>query len=179
MKCHSHLKYLSSGLIIIALIAGCATSKKPAGKSSKSTGRSPLPKTPRFALPGGNSENWRYLGTTDDNQIADEIDYTSIESVIINTYKYQDRKTIISPNTFTYASGQPQYKFAIGSWMINCVKEQYLLTQTTIYDTYGNLIKQYDYTNDNDVKWLKFGHGSIAYMQYNFICLNQNKNLGY
>jgi hypothetical protein len=157
-------------------LSNCATNSKNSG--AKSGGRI-VPATQKFTLPGGNSSNWRYLGTTDDNLIANEISDSSIESSGKQTYKYQDRKTIVDVNSFEYLPNQPKYKFALGSWLMDCSSKQYLILKISIYDKLGNLIKNYDYTNNDSVKWLQFGEGSLANIQYNYICLNVNRNLGY
>ncbi|MFN8770189.1 MAG: surface-adhesin E family protein [Neisseriaceae bacterium] len=162
-----------------AFISGCASTKKSSNFGGSTKTKVSVPRVPKFVLPGGNSGNWRYIGTTEDNQIADEIDDSSIKSSKVQTYQYLDRKTIINPNTFNYSKDQPRYKFSISSWEMDCANQQYLLTKATIYDTYGTLIKGYDYSKDDSVKWLKFGQSSIASIQYNYICLNQNKMLGY
>ncbi|MCE2705489.1 MAG: hypothetical protein LW807_00195 [Proteobacteria bacterium] len=162
------------------LIVSCATSKQNTSSiNNNSNIKSILPKVPKTSLPGGNTDNWRYIGTTDNNQIADEIDNNSIKSINIQIYQFLDRKTIVSPNNFVYANQQQPYKFALGLWTINCIDKKYILNQMSIYDTYGTLIKTYDYTSDSNVKWLIIGDKTIAEMQYEYICLSQNKNLGY
>lgn len=173
------LAYLGFVYLIIVLVTGCANSKMSTDNNKNSRTNLQIPKSPKFTLPGGSYNNWRYIGTTLDNQIADEIDDNSIKSVDIQTYQYQDRKTIISPRTFIYVQGQTPYKFALSEWIMDCAKHAYLLQHVNIYDTYGAFIKNYDYSKDNSVKWLNFGENTIASMQYNYICLNQNKMLGY
>jgi len=162
---------------LVFMLVSCATNNSRI-LSSKS-GKVNLPNVQKFNLPGGNTSNWRYLGTTDDNLIANEINDSSIESNRDGSYKYQDRKTIVNPDLFTYSPQQPRYKFALGMWLMDCSNRQYLLLKMSIYDRLGNLLKSYDYSSDDSVKWLQFGEGSLASMQYNYICLNIKRNLGY
>ena len=162
----------------------CATTSNISNISNKNksnntknlTGKTVVPKVPKFTLPGGNLDNWRYIGTTANGKFADEINDASIKSTAIQTYKFTDRKTMITNKAILPSN---VYKFTIGQWLMDCSNKQYLLTNISTYDTYGTLIKNFDYASNDSVKWLKFGNGSIAEMQYNYICLNQNKSLGY
>ncbi len=162
------------------MISSCATSN--AGKyntTNLQNVKANLPKVPKYVIPEGSGENWRYIGTTDNNQIAVEINESSITSTAIQIYKFEDRKTIVTPNTFIYQPSQKIYKYALGMWLMDCANKQYLLNKMSIYNIYGTFIQEYDYSTDDSVKWLKFGSGGIGEMQYNYICLNQNRFLGY
>ncbi len=166
-------------VLIICMLTNCASTNEKTKNKNLQNVKSNLPKVPKYTIPGGTDESWRYLGTTENNQIAIEINESSIVSSAIQTYKFQDRKTIINPNTFVYTPNQKKYRFALGYWLMDCANKQYLLNKMSIYDIYGTLIQEYDYTRDDSVKWLKFGNSSIGELQYNYICLNQNRFLGY
>ena len=164
-----------STIFVTIVLAGCSSPSK-----DYKTTKNKIPKIPKFVLPGDNSEKWRYLGTTEENQISSEIDSSSIKLDKNNIFVFNDRKTIINPNKFFYSkTTQTPYKFSIGYWAIDCTNKQYILTKITTYDTYGRSIKTFDYSNDNNIKWLAIGENTIANMQYNYICLKQNNNLGY
>lgn len=144
-------------------------------KSYKSTKKTNMPKVPQKKLPGGNGDNWRYLGTTNDNLLALEINDTSITSSnSIN--KFQDRKTVIAPNKYNY-QGQPNYKYSLSWWQLNCSQKQFMVTSSSIYDTYGNLLKNYSFSGNQ--QWSSVIDGSIAEQQYNYVCKGLNRTLGY
>ena len=151
------------------------------GSTSSHKRQSPLPKVTTVQEPGGNGRNWRYLGLSDDSQLINEINESSIQSTdkpLI--YSYQDRKTVANINKFTaYVAGQPHYKFLISNWQMDCNTKQYLILNSTLYDELGVTQLTYNYVNGNNVKWVKIGGGSLAELQYNYICLNQKRNLGY
>ena len=133
--------------------------------------------------PGGTGDNWRYMGTTDDGTLIDEVNVDSIRSGVSDTnsqiFSFEDRKTVILANKFAYPVNEPHFKYLISSWQINCTSMEYLMKTTTLYNEVGTKLTSYDYNNDNNIKWLKLGSGSFAQMQYNFVCLNINRNLGY
>lgn len=163
-------------IIISSSLNGCAWLS-----GSPDTTNIKIPKQQAKPIPGGNLINWRYLGTTTDGQLVDEINESSIiKSQESQIYLYQDRKTVVNPNQFSsYTNGQPHYKYVLSNWQIDCTNQQYLITSAEIYNDVGLQLQIYDYKNNNDVRWLRFGSGSIAELQYNYICLNQNRNLGY
>lgn len=172
--------YCSLGLIVN--IGGCAlfggsSSHKKSGKNSAIS----VPKVTVVTPPVGNDKNWRYLGLSDDGQLIDEINDSSIKPTDkAQIYNYQDRKTVTDINKFTaYTTGQPHYKFLLSNWQMDCNSKQYLILNTTLYDSSAIEQLKYDYTTDNSVKWVKIGNGSLAQLQYNYICLNQKRNLGY
>ena len=176
------MKLNSLSLVITILaVSGCAWLSSSSNNKSYS-GRSKLPKV-QIQKPGGSGNNWRYLGTTDDGVVVDEIDINSINGVGGNAntqvFNYQDRKTVVIPNQFSYPSNQPRFKYLLSTWQINCTSKEYILSTTTLYNESGVKLIHYNYANNSDVKWLQLGNGSFAQMQYNFICLNINRNLGY
>lgn len=140
-----------------------------------------VPKVTLRGPPGGTDKNWRYLGLSDDGQIIVEINDTSIiTTATAQIYNYQDRKTVVEPNSFTaYTAGQPHYKFLLSNWQMDCNLKQSIILNTTLYDVSAVEQMHHDYSTDNSVKWIKIGSGSLAELQYNYICLNQNRNLGY
>jgi hypothetical protein len=141
-----------------------------------------LPSANLSKAPGGVGADWRYMGITKDNQITDEIDANSIENVNINSmpnFIYRDRKTIVNPLQYNYPPEQPQFKYLISSWQMNCKTKQYLLNSTTLFNAKGQQISQNSYINNVNVNWLQIDANSFAQLQFNFVCLNQNRNLGY
>jgi hypothetical protein len=173
-------KNLFSLILITLSISSCAWMSSSKGSSQTKTS---IPKTPPMQKPGGTASNWRYMGTTDDGTLIDEINVNSItsgsSSQNIQIFNFEDRKTVVIPNKFAYPNNQPHFKYLISAWQMNCITQEYLMRKTTLYNDIGTKMTQYDYTNDNNVKWMKLGSGSFAQMQYNFICLNINRNLGY
>ena len=173
-------KYISTTLSITITIclSGCASFYSSANKPY--TGKISLPKAPALQIPGGNTSNWRYLGTSTNGQIIAEINNSSIVATNdANQYSFQDRKTIYNPHTYQYANGQTPYKYILENWLINCSSEQYVLVSATSYNKLGAQLNSYDYTGDNNVRWMQFGDDSIANAQYKYICQNLNRNLGY
>lgn len=175
---NKYIKLYFSSAVILSL-SGCAWFGSGANKKSNSNGR--VPKVTTITPPGGNDKNWRYLGLSDDGKLIVEINDTSISQTnkpLI--YNYQDRKSVVNPNTFnSYTTGQPHYKYLLSNWKMDCNTKQYLILNTTLYDTSAIEQLRYDYSTDNSVKWIKIGSGSLAELQYNYICQNQKRNLGY
>lgn len=174
---NKYLKNLITPTISLLLIS-CASqsSSNTYSKNHKSTQKSSLPKVPAKVLPGGSGDNWRYLATSDDNQIAIEINDSSIsKNSSIN--KFQDRKTIINPAKFNYQNFTPNYKYSLSWWQLNCDQKQIIINSTSIYDEFGKLIKNYSF-NSNNV-WSNISSDSIAEQQYNYICNGTKRNLGY
>jgi hypothetical protein len=154
---------------------GCALFSSP-----KRSTRYRIPTTPQAQIPGTTNDNWRYLGTTADGQLIIEINESSITGTsTLQVYSFNERKTIVDPRTFSYGVNMPRYKYMLSNWQMNCSTLQYIIIAATVYDQYGKKLQGYDYSHDNSVRWLQFGTGSIAQMEYNFICLGQNRNLGY
>ncbi|MDQ5920448.1 MAG: hypothetical protein QG673_504 [Pseudomonadota bacterium] len=167
------------------LVSGCAWLGGGNSSGSNKSGKTSIPKTGLIHKPGGTGSNWRYLGTTDDGILVDEIDVNSISKATNNSNgqisSYQDRKTVVLPNKFTYPSNQPNFKYLISTWQMNCTSKEYLLNTVTLYNESGVKLIHYNYSNDSDVKWLKPGDGSFANEQYNLICVDNAtaRNLGY
>ena len=157
------LRYL---LIILnlSLLNGCAIN------SSTKSWKSSVPKVPAKQLPGGSADTWRYLGST--NLVAVEINESSI-STNANFDSFQDRKTVIEPNKLNYQG--TAYKYALSWWQLNCTHKQYLINATSLYDSFGKLITTYPLTTN----WSTIASGSIAELQYNYLCQGTNRTLGY
>lgn len=170
-------------LILLALsggifLSGCGSLSSP--ESKPYTGRISLPKAPALQIPGGNTSNWRYLGTSTNGKLIAEINNSSIVATKDpNQYSFQGRKTIYNPYAYTYANGQEPYKYIIENWLIDCTNKQYVLVNATTYNKLGVQLNTYDYTGDDSVRWMKFGDDSIANAQYEYVCQNKNRNLGY
>lgn len=160
----------SFNLVSCALFSS-TNNKKPKPKKSN------IPKVSAKQIPGGTGDNWRYLGISKDNQMAIEINESSLKNNNILSL-FQDRKTIINPSKFNYASITSNYKYSLSWWQMNCSLKQYTITTTSIYDNNGNLIKTYPFS-DPTTPYSKITSGSIAELQYNYVCLGINRNLGY
>ena len=164
-------------MFILALTSSCAfffpNSKKPH--------QQPFPKAPTQVSPGGNGDNWRYIGTTNDGMLVIELNNNSIQNTKHNPelFNFEDRKMVVEPTQYTYPNGQPHFKYVINAWQIDCKNKKYLLLNAKTYNPAAKLLGSYNYANDNNVKWISFGEGSIAELEYKFICLNQKRNLGY
>lgn len=172
----SSIKYSSLGLLV--LLNGCAWFSSSRGTTHKKTA---LPKAPTIRVPGGIGDNWRYIGTTTDGLIVVELNNNSIQAVKNNNelFNFEDRKTVVEPSQYTYSANQPHFKYIINTWQMDCQNKKYLLINANMYNQAAVSIGKFDYSNNNDVKWLNFGEGSIADLEYKFVCLNQNRNLGY
>lgn len=163
-------KYMRNNIYYLLLIGlvGC---------SSFNTG--PLPTVPQAQLPGGKGDNWRYIGTTNDGQLIIEVNNDSIKSASPQVYSFQERKTVKDTSQFQYLSNQVHYKYILSDWLMDCNNKQYILSNVSIFNELGSQIEKIDYSNNSNIKWLKFGSGTIAELEYNYICLNKNRQLGY
>lgn len=159
------------GLLTI-LLSNCAINSSTKNTKAK---KKPVPKVPAKQLPGGTTDNWRYLGTSQDGQIAVEISESSIAKTD-NQTKFQDRKTIINPTVLGNHNSLGNYKYSLSWWNMNCGTKQYFITNTAIYDDYGRLIKNYNFSNNQPIN---INGGSIAELQYNYVCQSINRQIGY
>ena len=170
-------------LILNLLLNGCAWFGSQPSTSGTRRKTTTIPHTKLTQIPYGNGDNWRYLGITPNNSLIDEINSASIKNInSINTpttISYQDRKTVTLPNKFIYSPNQPHFKYVLSNWQINCITKEYLLSDTTLFDNLGNQISHYHYINNVNVAWLKIEPNSFSQLQFNFICLRINNNLGY
>jgi len=158
--------------LFVSILSNCAiNSSNKTHKSKKSS----IPKVPAKQLPGGTSDNWRYLGTSQDGQISVEISESSINKTDTQT-KFQDRKTIINPTTLSASNAISKYKYSLSWWSMDCNNKQYFISSTAIYDDYGKLIKDYSFSNNQPIN---IGSGSIAELQYNYVCQGINRQIGY
>lgn len=166
-------------ILITICVSSCAMfgGSNTSNKSNKSK-KSSLPKAMVPKEPGGRGNNWRYLGVSDDGMVITEIDNNSIKQVntTANIYYYQDRKTITNPQEFSYPSNV-RFKYVISEWNVSCDDKRYTLLQNTLYNESGSEIKKNSYQDLN--AWRKIDNNSIADTQYQFICNNKNRNLGY
>ena len=169
-----HLFYFSLIFSTTFYLCGCAVFNK-----RLSLKKTPVPLVRTIMIPGGNSSNWRYIGTTSIGHIINEIDDSSIKKIDNQVCTFQDRKTIADINNFTYLNNQPHYKYLISQWLINCQTSEYLLKNVTMYNEQSNIIKFYDYNKDKNIRWLQIGAGSISEAQYKYICQNQDRMIGY
>lgn len=177
---HKIISYKNS-LIVVAIctISACSSNRSPnytksySGTSSKS--KTSIPKVPTRLMPGGSGDNWRYLGATENGNLAIEINESSIANQQSNSYKYQDRKTIIEPSNFPF-NGLPNYRYSLSWWIMNCDSQQYKITSTSLFDSYGKPIKNYYFDQSNYSNVTK---GTISEKQYNYICNNNYRNIGY
>lgn len=165
--------YKISILIIVSLgLSNCATnSSKKSYKPKKST----IPKVPAKQIPGGTTDNWRYLGTSQDGQIAVEISESSI-SKTANSVKFQDRKTLTNTQKNSTSGTIGNYKYSLSWWNMDCSSKQYYINNTAIYDDYGKLLKNYNFSSTQAIT---ISGGSIAELQYNYVCQGVNRQIGY
>ncbi len=180
MKPFSSLLYLIFLLYLCLFLNSCGIFNW--FSSSKSIGiPAEFGKGQKTYTPGGSGTNWRYLGTTKNGLLVDEIDSSSITYQQNNNNNkianYKERKVIIYPNLFTYPSNQPRFKYLISNWQINCDTKQYNLIDTTLYSETSQKIISYNYSKNSN--WQKINEKSFSNLQFNFVCLNINKNLGY
>ena len=176
-----YINFIYCNLLCFSLLTGCAWFGFGGNNSKPSSpGKVKLPYVASLNPPGGTGKTWRYLGTSDDGQLVVEINDASIKMVESQVYNYQDRKTVVSVTKFTsYLASQPHYKYLISNWKINCDIKQYIILNTYLYNETASKLMSYDYTKDNSVKWIKIGSGSLASLQYDYVCQNKNRNLGY
>ncbi len=167
---NKQIKSLLFSSLIVSILCNCGTS--PSGKSRT---KSKIPKVPAKQLPGGTTDNWRYLGTSQDGQIAVEISESSIIKSD-NKAKFQDRKTIINSAVLGSQNPMGNYKYSLSWWNMDCTSKQYYISNTVIYDTYGKLIKAYNFSSTQAIA---ISSGSIAELQYNYVCQGVNRQLGY
>ncbi len=169
-------------LLLSVLFTGCAFSSTGSKSRKSSYKKSSMPKVPPKQVPGGTGDNWRYLGTSQDKMIALEINESSIsktQSPASGSYNiFQDRKTVIDPSKFNYQGLTPSYKYSLSWWQMDCSSKRYSISSTSIYDVLGNLIKTYPFNNTTP-NWSNIDSGSLAELQYNYICLGINRSIGY
>ncbi|TXI94249.1 MAG: hypothetical protein E6Q33_00245 [Neisseriales bacterium] len=164
--------YKISILIIVSLgLSNCATNSSKSYKPKKST----IPKVPAKQIPGGTTDNWRYLGTSQDGQIAVEISESSI-SKTANSVKFQDRKTLTNTQKNSTSGTIGNYKYSLSWWNMDCSNKQYYINNTAIYDDYGKLLKNYNFSSTQAIT---ISGGSIAELQYNYVCQGINRQIGY
>lgn len=161
------------------IIVACSSPSTPYSRSYNSTTttktKSSLPKVPPRIMPGGDGDNWRYLGRSNNGTIGVEINNDSISSQDNNQYKFQDRKTIVNPSGYAY-NGTPSYRYSLSWWSLNCSTRQYQITSTALYDNYGKPVTSYNF---DQTQSSTASSGSIAEAQYNYVCNNIKKNVGY
>lgn len=163
------------------LLAACSSPSSPYSRSYSSSTTTPnktksyLPKVPPRVMPGGVGDNWRYLGKTDNGSIGIEINNDSITAQDNNQYKFQDRKTVLNPSSFSY-NGMPIYSYSLSWWSMDCSARQYQINSTALYDAYGKPINSYNF---NQAQSSIVTSGSISEAQYNYVCNNSKKNVGY
>ena len=159
--------------VTVIFVTSCANVKKP---TTKTQAISKIPKLPSKTLPGGDSDDWRYLGTN--QQLVVEISESSITPTsTTQIYSFIDRKRIIDMDKFKYADST-KYKYILGTWLINCAEKQYQAVSASLYTDLGVKIKDIDYKRTNP-DWITILPSSISQMQYDYVCLGINRNLGY
>ena len=162
-------------IVISVFISGCSNVSKPVSKSSSNSPINKIPKVPQKILPGGDSDDWRYLGSN--SQLVAEISESSISLMKESqVYTFVDRKRVIDPDNFAYTDNVIKYKYILSSWLINCNTKQYKAISASTYSVLGNKIRPIEYKNDS---WHPVIENTISQIQYNYICLGINRNLGY
>ncbi len=172
------MKYQCIIISILCLLnSGCSTSPSSnKGTSKNHSTKNSLPKVPAKQLPGGNGDNWRYLGTSAELAISVEINEASI---IHNAelYTFAERKTIVNPQKFNYPDLAQRYKYSISWWKLNCGKHQYQISSNATYNELGVILTQYTFPSDITPSLIVAG--SIADMEYQYLCNGLKRNLGY
>lgn len=163
--------------LTVLFLNGCATNSSSSYKKSKSKSKNTLPRVPAKSLPGGSGDNWRYLGSSQNGQLAIEINESSIKT-INEMNNFQDRKTVVEPAKFNYQGLTARYKYSLSWWQLDCNQRQYSIRSTDLYDAYGKLVKSYTFSGaDSDAAAI--ASGSIAELQYNYLCIGSNRSVGY
>lgn len=166
---------------LLCMLVSCSFNKK----NSVS-----LPKVNNTASPGGSELNWRYLGMNEKRNISLEIDDNSIKSYSINNDNYlnesqnirnslltfTDRKTFFDSNLLV---NNKIYKYVISSWVVDCLNEEYLIQDANFYNNKGESLAFYNFREDNSQNWYKVGNDSFSKLQYNYVCFDINRQLGY
>lgn len=148
-----------------------------------------LPKV-NNVVPQGSELNWRYLGMNEKRNIAIEIDDNSIkiysnkddnyinesQKVKKSLFTFIDRKTFFDNNLLV---NNKVYKYIISSWLIDCFNEEYIIQDASFYNNKGESLAFYNFRNDNSQKWYKIGNDSFSKLQYNYVCFDINRQLGY
>jgi hypothetical protein len=169
-------KYIMMGILTAAIIS-CST-VKPNRKNNNSD-KIVLPKVNRINIPGGTNINWHYIGTDIEHNFSTEIDESSIKLIKDNIYKYTSRKTIFKPSILNYLPQEKKYKYHIANWFFDCDTKEFVLIDLVTYDNLGNQLSTYNYKEKIQLKWNKVGVSTIAEKEYNYICLNEGRNIGY
>jgi hypothetical protein len=99
-------------LWISFIISSCAFNPNTNLKQvQKPITKKPLNKATIRLIPGGTNDNWRYIGLTIDKNLVSEINESSIISISNSIIKFQDRKTIININQFSYPKNTVIHKY--------------------------------------------------------------------
>ncbi|MDD3266161.1 MAG: hypothetical protein PHC75_03135 [Burkholderiales bacterium] len=173
MKSKKHI------LIIIFTFTCISCSTSPAKSKSSSSSyssKSKMPRVPAKVLPGGNGDNWRYLGLSYNGSFGVEINDSSINAVGNNKYSFQERKTIMDTNLYPYPPNSLRYTYSISNWQMNCNNKSYIINSTVLYDQLGKQIKEMPLYSDKEAQ---VKSGSIAWQEYNYICNGVGRNIGY
>lgn len=170
-------KYILITFVTFTIIS-CSTSSNNKSKATSSyNSKSKIPRVPTRVLPGGNSDDWRYLGLSSDGSFGTEINNASISSISYSKYSFQERKTIMDTNKYPYyQQNNPKYTYSISNWQINCNSKSYSIKSVTLYDQLGKQIKDTILYSDKETQ---INNGSIAWQEYNYICNNVGRNIGY
>lgn len=157
------------------ILHGCSWGTDPQPDNSKAR----IPKVPTKKLPGGSTDNWRYLGINKDGTFAVEINDSSITTIAGRSgiRKFQDRKTIVNPVKFNYPTNK-KYKYSLSWWKIDCTEQKISITETELYNDLGISIQNDSFSQAN-APWKYIEKNSIAQLQYDYVCLNVNRHLGY
>lgn len=175
-------------LTYLTLLSSCAwlfsSSSNSNYKSPQHKAKNTLPKVPSMHIPMGLTNNWHYLATTKDNNIIIELDALSVKPITTNIYQFVERKTIKNPlknqfNIDNNASQIPQYKYLINTWQINCNTKEYKLIASKSYNKSGSILDSQSYSSPLDNNWTEINSNTIAWMQYKYVCLHINQDLGY
>lgn len=135
--------YLACGLVLATLLTGCAIN------------------------PMGNSLNWKELGESGDTNIQYAIDMSSIQRHG-ELVTFRDRKKVIDMSRQQFHH-TPPFKYALGSWEVNCQHKTFRLIEVKLMDERGQVVNQAQYTM-SDIRPMMIMRGSAAEQQYNQVC---------
>jgi len=154
---------LSIYLGLIVITSSCAT-----GNVTK---RSTIPtkNLKRTVVPSGKNYNWRFLGKNNNYEITDEIDENSVTIIGNNVFQFKERKTFINSDPFPEG-------YTINNVKMRCADQTFAIIASNSYNRQGVLVSSKAIDNEEFVDIVK---NSFAFSQYQYVCINKNRTIGY
>ncbi|OHX14853.1 surface-adhesin E family protein [Chromobacterium sphagni] len=156
------MRIRSAPLLVLLLLAGCATTPQPA-----TTPATVKPAEPS-AAPA--SADWQNLGVSPNGNILNELDQLSIkrQGPLVT---FRDRKTIFNLKQENFLS-TPRHKVSLNSWRIDCSQHTFRLLDMVLFDENGRQIASFSY-NDSQIKAMPVVQNSASYQQMLLVCKGQ------